>query len=262
MPVFMPNPSLPERRCDKKPWIIAHRGDRVRCPENTVAAFRAAFAAGVDMIEMDVQLTLDRKLVIIHDPSLERTTDGTGRVNGRTLEELKSLDAGRWFDVRFAREPIPTPEEVFDLFGGKVLINIEIKREAFEPDGPADAVERQLVALIERRGLLNSVLISSFEWGVLESIRRRRDDVFLAFITRKPGEEGLPERCRALGVFSLHPNWVFLRKEHVERMHEAGIPVFPYRVDKLDEFRCAMAMGVDGVISNDPLIGREAEVEG
>ncbi|MDX9822499.1 MAG: glycerophosphodiester phosphodiesterase family protein [Syntrophales bacterium] len=255
----MPNPSLPERRCDKKPWIIAHRGDRVRYPENTMAAFRAAFAARVDMIEMDVQLTLDRRMVIIHDPSLERTTDGTGRVNGRTLEELKSLDAGRWFDVRFSREPVPTPEEVFDLFGGKVLINIEIKREAFESEGPADAVERQLVALIERRGLLNSVLVSSFEWGVLESIRRRRDDVFLAFITRNPGEEGLPEHCRALGIFSLHPNWLFLREEHVQRMHEAGIPVFPYRVDKADEFRCAMTMGVDGVISNDPLIGREAQ---
>ncbi len=254
----MPNPSLPERRRDKKPWIIAHRGDRVRCPENTIAAFRAAFAAGVDMLEMDVQLTLDRRMVIIHDPGLERTTDGTGRVSSRTLEELRKLDAGRWFDDRFAGEQIPTPEEVFDLFGGKVLINIEIKREAFEPDGPTDAVERQLVALIEQRGLLNSVLVSSFEWGVLESIRRRRDDVFLAFITRNPGEEGLPDRCRSLGVFSFHPSWLFLQREHFERMHEAGIPVFPYRVDKADEFRCAMAMGVDGVISNDPLIAREA----
>jgi len=258
----MPIPSLQERLRAKKPWIIAHRGDRVRCPENTIAAFRAAFAAGVDMLEMDVQLTLDRRMVIIHDPGLERTTTGTGQVKEHSLEEMRRLDAGRWFDARFAGEAVPTPEEVLDLFGGRVLINIEIKREAFEPDGPTDAVERQLVALIERRGLLNSVLVSSFEWGVLESIRSRRDNVFLAFITRNPGEEGLPGRCRSLGVFSLHPSWLFLREEHVERMHETGIPVFPYRVDKLDEFRCAMAMGVDGVISNDPLIGREAEVEG
>jgi glycerophosphoryl diester phosphodiesterase len=254
----MPTPSLQDRLRIRKPWIVAHRGDRVRCPENTFAAFRAAFEADVDMLEMDIQLTLDRRLIVIHDPGLERTTDGTGRVNGRTLEEIKKLDAGRWFDVRFTGEPVPTPEEVLDPFGGRVLINFEIKKEALEADGPADAVERQLVALVEERRLLDSVLISSFEWRVLESIRRDRSDVSLAFITKNPGEEGLPGRCRSLGIFSVHPNWLFLQKEHVARMHEAGIAVFPYRVDRADEFRCALAAEVDGVISDDPRIAQGA----
>jgi len=254
--------SLKERLRVERPWTIGHRGDRVRCPENTLAAFQAAVDAGVDMLEMDIHLTCDRKMVVIHDPSLERTTDGRGMVCERTLAELKNCDAGRWFDTTFAGEKIPTPEEVFDLFGGKVLINIEIKREAFEPDSPPDAVERQLVSLSDRRGLLDSVLISSFEWQVLESIRRERSDVFLAFITKNPGEESLAERCRSLGIFSLHPNWLFLKRRHVERMHDAGIRVFPYRVDGRDEYRSALAMGVDGVISDDPLIAGEAETEG
>ena len=114
------------------PWIMAHRGYRARYPENTLVAFQAALDAGVQMIELDVALSRDRKLVVIHDATLERTTNGEGAVSDHTLAQLKQLDAGGWFHPRFAGEHLPELSEVLDLADGQVLINIEIKPHAYE----------------------------------------------------------------------------------------------------------------------------------
>jgi glycerophosphoryl diester phosphodiesterase len=97
--------------------IIAHRGASARAPENTLAAFRAALEAGVGMIELDVHLTADGVPVVIHDDALSRTTDGEGRVAERTLEDLRRLSAGAWFDERYHTERVPVLEEVFRLVG-------------------------------------------------------------------------------------------------------------------------------------------------
>src|SRR5215475_6599931 len=94
--------------------VIAHRGASGTCPENTLAAFRRAQELGAHMIELDVQLTRDGEVVVMHDWTLARTTDGRGRVASRTLAELRQLDAGSWFDPGYAREPVPTLREVLD----------------------------------------------------------------------------------------------------------------------------------------------------
>jgi len=250
-------PSLAGRRLRTDPWIIAHRGYRTRYPENTLCAFAAAIEAGADMIELDVMLARDRRMVVIHDDTLDRTTNGRGPVGLKTLAELKKLDAGGWFAPQFAGETLPTLEEAMDLMGGRVLINIEIKRNAYEPDDPPDAVERQLLDLVKRRGLLNSVLISSFEVRLLERIASRGDGVALAFLNRNAGEPGNIETCRKLQAFSFHPNWIELKGEHVREFHQAGFPVFPYNADTEEQIRRVITTGADGIITSDPLLARE-----
>lgn len=109
------------------PLPIAHRGFRAKYPENTQAAFRGALQIQAGMVELDVAMSRDRALVVIHDDTLERTTNGFGRVKDHTLAELKQLDAGSWFSPHFSEERIPTLRQVLELCRDKTLVNIEIK---------------------------------------------------------------------------------------------------------------------------------------
>jgi glycerophosphoryl diester phosphodiesterase len=234
------------------PVIIGHRGYRAEYPENTPASFSAAIAAGADMIELDVTLSKDRKVVVIHDDTLNRTTSGFGPVHQATLQDLKRLDAGSWFDSRFAEESLPTLEEVLILAGGKVLINIEIKSSAWESGFPEDAVERQVVDLIIRHDLLNSTLVSSFHAGFLENIGKLPVHPEIAFITDRKAPQNTLDICQRLGVFSWHPHYKSLEQRHIEKAHAQGILTFPYTVNLVKDMLMLVNMGVDGVITDDP----------
>ena len=133
------------------PVIIAHRGYRKRYPEDPMAAFAAAFDAGAHMVELDVTLTRDRRVVVLHDVTLDRTTDGRGRARGFTLDELKQLDAGSWFDPRFTGERLPTLAEVLDLCAVRGMVNIEIKADAFEAGRLPDSIEQQVLTAVRKR---------------------------------------------------------------------------------------------------------------
>ena len=244
----------------KPPVIIGHRGYRAGYPENTLASFSAAISAGADMIELDVTLSRDRKVVVIHDDTLNRTTSGFGPVQQATFEELKQLDAGSWFDPRFAGEPLPTLEEVLILAGKKILINVEIKSSAWESgsfgdtpeDAPKDTIERQVVDLIIRHDLLSSTLISSFHAGFLENISRLPVHPEIAFITDRTLPRDFLETCKRLGVFSWHPHHKSLEPRYIEKAHSLGVLIFPYTVNSVEEMRRLVNMGVDGVITDDP----------
>ena len=238
----------------KRPLIIAHRGYRAKYPENTLAAFSAALDIGVKMIELDVMLTRDRKMVVIHDATLERTTDGHGQVNSYTLQELKELDAGSWFHPRFAGERLPSIEEVLDLVRDRALINIEIKSNAYEAHHPPDAIEKQVVELVRRKNALTSVLISSFEWKILENVASMEEAPAIALISKYPADGGNVGRCIRLNVFSWHPNCGELKYDQVKIMREQGIRVFPYNVDSPGEYQRMIQMDVDGIITSDPLL--------
>ena len=136
------------------------------------------------MIELDVMLSKDRKVVVIHDATLERTTNGYGPVNSYTVKELKALDAGSWFQPRFAGERIPALEEVLDHVRERAMINIEIKPSAYEEHRPTDAIENQVVGLVRRKSIKASVLISSFEWKILEHIVTMEDAPAVALLSR------------------------------------------------------------------------------
>lgn len=238
----------------KRPLIIAHRGYREKYPENTLASFSAALDAGVEMIELDVMLSKDRKVVVIHDATLERTTDGRGLVSNYTFQELKELDAGSWFDTRFAGERLPALEEVLKMVGDRTLVNIEIKASAYEAHQPADSIERQIIQLVKRNNLRTSVLISSFEWKILENIVSMDGAPHIALLSKHPADKNNFVLCERLKTFSWHPNCQELKDEHVEKMHKAGISVFPYNVDSPEEYQRMIQMNVDGVITSDPVM--------
>jgi glycerophosphoryl diester phosphodiesterase len=242
----------------KRPLIIAHRGYRSRFPENTLVSFEAALDAEAQMIELDVMLSRDRKVVVIHDATVDRTTNGHGPVSGYTIEELKALDAGSWFQPRFANERIPTLEQVLDHVKERAMINIEIKASAYEAQQPADAIEWQVVDLVRRNNIQASVLISSFEWKFLDHIVTMEGAPAVALLSRHPADRDNVELCTRLKAFSWHPNCRELRCEQVKAMHDSGIHVFPYNVDTLEEYQTAMEMDVDGVITSDPLMIRES----
>ncbi|MCL7453535.1 MAG: glycerophosphodiester phosphodiesterase, partial [Anaerolineae bacterium] len=122
-----------------RPLNFAHRGASHEAPANTLAAFELAAEMGADGIELDVHLSRDGELVVIHDFSLEGTTNGHGRVGDRTLPELKALDAGSWFDPRLAVQRIPTLQEVIDAVAARLLLNIELKSDSWQDHGLAAA---------------------------------------------------------------------------------------------------------------------------
>ena len=248
--------SLSELKIATRPLVIAHRGYRANYPENTLVAFQAAIDAGADMIELDVLLTRDRKMVVIHDESLDRTTNGQGMVTDYTLSELKELDAGSWFDPCFTGERLPTLEEVLDLVKGQAFLNIEIKRSAYEPHHPPDAIEKQIVELVRRKNFVEGVLISSFEWRVLERLAAMKEAPAIALLSGDPDEGNPLEACRKLGAFSWHPSSIALTKEHVRKMHEAGILVFPYHVYTSEDIGRMLETDVAGLIVDDPFLAK------
>ena len=235
------------------PWIIAHRGFKRKYPENTLIAFQAAMDAGVPMIELDVTLSRDRKLVVIHDETLERTTNGHGSVHDHTLVELKQLDAGSWFHSDFTDERLPELGEVLDLVDGRVIINIEIKSNAYEPHHPVDAIEKQVVDLVKRKRALDTVLISSFKAEILMQVSEIEERPALALISSDPADGQTIKLCQDLNAFSWHPDHRILTESQVEQMHAAGLKVFPYTVDTMEDYLKMTVMNVDGVITNDPV---------
>ncbi len=235
------------------PLFIAHRGFSRRFPENTLAAFAAAVDAGAQMIELDVSLSKDRQLVVMHDAAVDRTTSGGGAVRTLTLEQLQTLDAGSWFDARFNGERVPTLEQVLDLARGRILVNIEIKPEAFEANGAADAVERQVVELVRAKGMTGDVLVSSFEWQILDNLRRLDPTIALGLLSDAAADESLRYWAGRIGAYSWHPDHRILTPTQVAERHAMGMKVFPYVVDGAIDTPRMLAMGVDGLIVDDPL---------
>ncbi len=160
-------PTLP------RPVVFAHRGASARAPENTLAAFELALAEGADAIELDAKLTADGHVVVFHDPTLERTTNGTGQLAPRTLEQLRALDAGSSFSERFRGEKIPLLEEVFDAVGKKLFINVELTNYRT----PFDDLVRQVCELVKKCRLEEYVIFSSFLPGNLTKARQILPDV-------------------------------------------------------------------------------------
>ena len=150
-----------------QPQIFAHRGARCVAPENTVPAFTAALTMGVDGIELDVHLTTDGQLVVIHDFDVATTTDGHGLVSAMTAAEVKRLDAGSHFSPAFAGVRVPTLDEVFDLVGDRCRVNVEIKSLDPYARDASDAV----AMFVRRRNLYAQVLVSSFNPITLVKLR-------------------------------------------------------------------------------------------
>ncbi len=243
------------------PLLIAHRGVPARAPENTLASFRAAVEDGARMIELDVALSADGEVVVIHDDTVDRTTDGAGPVADLSWDRLASLDAGSWFDATFAGEPIPRLARVFDEVGRYVAINVEIKPEAFSDVG-VGGIESKVVHLVRQWGLVDRVVVSSFEPRVLPRIKQLEPALMTALLVGgavRGDPVALLERWHADGLNA--------RADHVtprlvERLHAAGRPLGVYTVDQPSALRRLERLGVDAVFTNDVAAARAALGDG
>jgi glycerophosphoryl diester phosphodiesterase len=237
------------------PLIIAHRGDSANAPENTLVAFRLAYENGADGIELDVMLSADRQLVVIHDDTLDRTSNGHGEVGEIPLTALRELDAGAWFSPKFKGEPIPLLDEVFTELGGKFLINVELKNYKT----PKDQLPELVVALVKKYALSDSVLLSSFNARNLLRAKSLAPEIGTGLLTL-PGLLGLPMRGflgRRYGADDLHPYYRDVSAKMVQTRHQMGQKVNVWTVDAPDDLRRMQSCGVDMIICNDPAHARQ-----
>lgn len=227
------------------PKIIAHRGSSAHAPENTMAAFQLALDEGADGIELDVMLSKDKQLIVIHDATVDRTTNGIGKVAELTLDELKQLDAG-------GGEAIPTLDEVLMSFGGKFLINIELKNYA----SVFDSLPIVVAHLVKARNLVDSTLISSFNPFNLPRYRRQLPEAALGLLT-VPGKAN-HWLWRVFRFDAFHPHYHDVDAVLVSAVHARQRQVNVWTVDDPDEIRRLAALGVDSIITNDPVGARKA----
>jgi glycerophosphoryl diester phosphodiesterase len=228
-----------------KPSIlnIAHRGASGTSPENTLAAFRAAIAAGAAMCELDVQLTRDQALVVIHDDTVDRTTDGQGAVKEMTLAELKRLDAGIRFRGGLQRkEPIPTLDEVFAATAGQCALNIELK---------SGQVEKEVVASMRKWKALETSMVSSFDWGTLARIRELEVAVRIGVLAEKSVPRMFDAAAR-LSAYAINPRFDLVTSELCDTAHTRGLKVLVWTVDAPELMRLLIGCGVDGIMTNYP----------
>jgi len=217
---------------------IGHRGAKFYEPENTLRSFRKALELGVDAVELDVRRTRDGELVVIHDAEVDRTTNGKGLVSELTLEEIKSLDAGKG-------EKIPTLEEVLNFLDKRVKILMELKEAGIE-----DAV----LKLVREKGLENNVVIISFLENALRRIRELDKNVETGLIYVR--HENPVKTALELGANYVMPHYRFVHSALIKRVHENGLKVIVWTVNNEEEAREYAEKGVDGITSDRPDILR------
>jgi glycerophosphoryl diester phosphodiesterase len=232
------------------PVIFAHRGASAYAPENTLAAFQEAIQRGVKAVEFDVKLSADNQVVIIHDQTVDRTTDGHGKVSELKLEEMRRLDAGAWFDQAFKGQRIPTLEEVFAAFADRLVMNVELTNYAT----PQDLLVENVCELVARFGLESRILFSSFFPSNLEKAARLLPEVPRGLLI-SPLLKGLKARWwgwRQADYQSVHPFFMDVRKGWVKQIHQRKKFVFVWTVNSADRMRRLQRMGVDGIFTDDP----------
>jgi glycerophosphoryl diester phosphodiesterase len=219
---------------------IGHRGAKGHAPENTLISFQKALDMGVDGIELDVHLSADDQIMVIHDATVYRTTNSDGVVNLLPLQELKALRIDN-------EHPIPTLEEVLDLVNQKLFINIELK---------GNLTSKPVVALIEKyvgekNWRYDSFLISSFDWNALREVHLLNSEISLGILT----QTDLPLAiafAKFIKAKAIHPQYHLLTKENVLQMQTDGFQVFPWTVNEPEDIQKIKTFEVNGIITDFP----------
>jgi glycerophosphoryl diester phosphodiesterase len=261
------NNSAPALRliATKRPLVIGHRGYCQIAPENTLPSFQLAVTAGADLVELDYHHSKDDQLIVIHDSELDRTTDARSlwpgeqhiTVASRTAAQIKTLDAGAWFDRKFAGTKIPTLGEALDTIQkGSVTL---IERKAGEPAA--------CIKLLQSKGLVNCVVVQSFDWHYLKEFHQRLPEQALGALG-PPSHSSTGERVDGRKLEAekqLSGKWLEdlaqtgatvavwsqqVSKEAVALAHERGLKVWVYTINDSDLANRLLDMGVDGIITN------------
>ncbi len=240
------------KHSDHRPFVIAHRGASAHAPENTLSAFGLAIDQGADAIELDVRLSHDNELVVIHDPTLRRTTSGKGRVRNYTVSELKLLDAGSWFDQSFIGERIPTLSEIFQLVDGRVGINIELKSVTGKKD--AERLVQRSHEIIRRYHAEEYVLLCSFQHSLVKLARQLDSRVATGVIYDPLRHRGsLPSKLAGnAGAAVFISDLRYLRRRMISDAKRHGIILSAYTINTERNLRRCISLGVGGLITNTP----------
>ncbi len=234
-----------------KPMIVAHRGSSGTAPENTMAAIRQGVEAGAEMVEIDVQHTSEGRLIVFHDPVLGRTTNGSGRVQAHTYEQIARLDAGSWMGPEYAGEAIPLLLEALDYLRGRAYLNIELKSY----DGNQAEGEKFLTAVlrtIDVAEMASQTLLSSFDHALLAQARAINPQIPCAAIMH-PNDRGLPsERALPIGAQGVVLAKNQLSHERVRDARAHGIPLAVYTINTAEDALKAARYGVDVIVTNFP----------
>jgi glycerophosphoryl diester phosphodiesterase len=237
------------------PLIIAHRGSSAHAPENTLAAFTLAADQGADAIELDVTLTRDGQVVVIHDDTLDRTTNGTGRVDQLLYAEITQYDAGVKFNGKFTGECVPLLSQVFDAVGQRVLINVEIKSTTIKTTG----IEAKVIDLIRRYGLIERVIVSSFNPLALITLKRAEPHLACGLLYSPDEPIYLSRAWLAPLIPNLdarHPRADTVTPEVVKQVHARGQKINVWTILEPAKVQSLTAASVDGLIGNDPVMMR------
>lgn len=234
-----------------RPLVVAHRGSSGTAPENTMAAIRQGVEAGAEMVEIDVQHTSEGRLIVFHDPVLGRTTNGSGRVQAHTYDQIARLDAGGWMEERYAGEPVPLLLDALEYLRGRAYLNIELKSY----DGDPREGEKFLTAVlrtIEVADMIPQTLLSSFDHALLAQARAIKPEIPCAVIMH-PNDRGLPsERALPVGAQGVVLAKNQLSHERVRDAREHGLPLAVYTINTPEDAHRAVRYGANVIVTNFP----------
>jgi glycerophosphoryl diester phosphodiesterase len=224
--------------------VIAHRGASAYAPENTLAAFDLALQMGCRHLELDVDLTRDGHIVVMHDDTVDRTTNGTGPVGRYTLAELRALDAGAWFGPPFAGERIPTYGEVLERYQGRAHLHTELK-------GRAPRLAPGTADLVRQYGMVEHVTVTSFQQPRLAEIRAYAPELPTGWLVREVSDATIAQ-AHALRLTQLCPRADTVTPALVRRLHAEGFVVRAWGVADEALMRQVVDAGADGMTVNFP----------
>ncbi len=230
--------------------VTAHRGFSGAAPENTWLAFQKAIEIGADMLELDVRFSRDREIVVIHDETVDRTTNGRGKVFDYSLKDLRRLNAGSSFSPQSAPENIPILKEILELAKGKIPVNIEIKNPNESGYSILDLTDRTLEE-VKKAGMLSQVIFSCFNPQALERIKEVEPRVWMALLYHEDWKS-VRDVTQEKDYRILNLRHIYVTENKIKQIHKAGMKVNVYTVNAEEEMKQFIRWDVDGIITNHP----------
>jgi len=235
--------------------VIGHRGAMGYAPENTLLSFEEAIRRGADLLELDVQLSSDNEVVVMHDTSVGRTTDGDGFIRDLAWKKIKSFDAGIWFGPDYAGQYVPSLAQVIERFKDRkttqkhsVGLVIELKTVPGSGGSLADAV----VALLKRENFTERVIIISFDVVALQEVRAGHKTLPIGLLFNEDSEDGRIVQAKAIGAQAIFPRKSWVTARGVAAAHKAGLVVGTWTCNTKNEMKRMMTCGVDAITTNFP----------
>lgn len=236
-----------QHRSVGRPRVFGHRGAMGHAPENTFVSFELALAQGAEVIELDVHLTADDQLVVIHDHRLERTTDGWGSVRDQTLAELKRFDASVNAGPAHGGQQIPSLDEVLAWARTRCALDIEIKGGPL----PYPGIHERVVELVRRYAMTDRVMVISFDHPTVSRVKALAPEIAVGTLyTCRPID---PVRmAQDAGADAIMPFWVYCDRQTVQQAQDAGLSVHPWATSELEAIAALADLGVDSICSDHP----------